>query len=75
MTASERTKLKQFWFVRWITLCYAGEVSFNEVSGNWYAEQLAYFNKVVYRNYLKQAKEKNDLERTLRIINHYGKKL
>lgn len=68
MTAKERTQLKMFWFARWLAMCYADSPAFNTETGDWYANQLGHFNRIVWPKWLKAAKKSGELQLSLDCI-------
>jgi hypothetical protein len=52
-----RSKVKMFMFARWIVILYDSEV-LNTEDGNWWKEQLEYFDSKVYPSYLKNGSVK-----------------
>jgi hypothetical protein len=48
-TIDERVKM--FMFARWITTNYSNE-DLNKADTDWWAEQLNYFNNIIYPEYL-----------------------
>jgi hypothetical protein len=72
LTSQEKSLIQQLWFARWMAMCYSEVL--NTETGDWYAEQLIYFNEVVYPQWLQKAKETYDLDVTLMQLEQQQKK-
>jgi len=57
------TKLKMFWFTRWLATNYEGTL--NTQLGEWYIEQIKHFNENVFPTMLDTEIQNNRLEPTL----------
>lgn len=69
MNHRQETRLKMFWFARWLAMNYEGYL--NKETGQWYAEQLRYFEETAYPNMLETARKNEgyDLTETMKILN------
>lgn len=64
------TKLKMFWFSRWLATNYEGVL--NEQYGTWYLEQMRYFNDNVFPNMIQTEINRDSFESLLEFIkNNY----
>lgn len=64
------TKLKMFWFSRWLATNYEGVL--NEQFGTWYLEQMRYFNDNVFPNMIQTEINRDSFESLLEFIkNNY----
>jgi len=53
-------KVKAFLFARWMATCYSDR-DLNESNGNWWAERLSHFERVVLVNYIENGTYLNTL--------------
>lgn len=60
------TKLKMFWFSRWLAMNYEGYL--NDVVGGWYIQQIKKFNDEVFPNMLQTSIENGNFESTIEFI-------
>lgn len=60
------TKLKMFWFSRWLATNYEGVL--NEQFGTWYLEQMRYFNDNVFPNMIQTEINRDSFESLLEFI-------
>lgn len=64
------TKLKMYWFSRWLATNYEGVL--NEQYGTWYLEQMRYFNDNVFPNMIQTEINRDSFESLLEFIkNNY----
>jgi hypothetical protein len=64
------TKLKMYWFSRWMATNYEGVL--NEQFGTWYLEQMRYFNDNVFPNMIQTEINRDSFESLLEFIkNNY----
>ncbi len=63
---NEITKLKMFWFSRWLATNYNNVL--NSVDGRWYVKQIKWFNEKVFPAMLAEEIYQNSFETTIKFI-------